>query len=248
MVKHILPVFPTKHDLYCEPFFGGGAIFWAKEPSNIEVINDINGEVINFYEQVKSNFYQLKIMIDNTLHSRAIYEEALVIYRNPNLFDPIKRAWAFWVLSSQSFSSNMGSGWAYSKSGTKTTKRIKNKKASFTDIMCQRLENTQVECNDALVVIESRDTENSFFYIDPPYHNAHQGHYKGYRESDFIALLNLLQNIKGKFLLSSYESKLLDKYVEDNGWFKKSIEMPRSAGKVRKRKYEVLTANYDICS
>ncbi|MGB0976434.1 MAG: DNA adenine methylase, partial [Prolixibacteraceae bacterium] len=49
LVKIILPLFP-KHTLYAEPFIGGGAIFWSKRPSQIEVINDTNRELINFYE------------------------------------------------------------------------------------------------------------------------------------------------------------------------------------------------------
>lgn len=48
MLKHILPVIP-KHEVYCEPFFGGGAVFWGKEPVKAEIINDVNGMVSNFY-------------------------------------------------------------------------------------------------------------------------------------------------------------------------------------------------------
>lgn len=44
LIKHLLPLIP-EHNLYAEPFFGGGALFWAKEPSNVEVINDTNREL-----------------------------------------------------------------------------------------------------------------------------------------------------------------------------------------------------------
>jgi len=47
LLKYLLPLIP-QHKLYCEPFFGGGAVFFAKPKSDVEVINDINGEVINF--------------------------------------------------------------------------------------------------------------------------------------------------------------------------------------------------------
>lgn len=53
LVSTILPLIPA-HELYAEPFVGGGAIFWAKEPSNVEVINDTNRELINFYEMCKN--------------------------------------------------------------------------------------------------------------------------------------------------------------------------------------------------
>ena len=44
MLKHILPLIP-QHHLYVEPFFGGGAVFWAKEPCEVEIINDYNDNV-----------------------------------------------------------------------------------------------------------------------------------------------------------------------------------------------------------
>ena len=66
MLKTILPLIP-EHQIYCEPFFGGGAVFWAKEPSKYEYINDFNDLVVNFYEQLKNNFEELKSKIIATL-------------------------------------------------------------------------------------------------------------------------------------------------------------------------------------
>ncbi len=56
MLKEILPIIP-KHKIYVEPFFGGGAVFWAKEPAVTEVINDTNMRVVNFYEVLKHDFH-----------------------------------------------------------------------------------------------------------------------------------------------------------------------------------------------
>src|SRR6185295_8331911 len=95
MAQHILPLIP-KHKIYTEAFFGGGAIFFAKEPSEVEIINDLNGEVVNFYKVITTDFWRLNELIQSTLHSRSQYEDAMVIYNYPKLFDPIKRAWAFW--------------------------------------------------------------------------------------------------------------------------------------------------------
>ena len=54
IVDHI-----PEHRIYCEPFFGGGAVFFAKEPSYLEVINDLNDNLINFYLQMQKNFKEL---------------------------------------------------------------------------------------------------------------------------------------------------------------------------------------------
>ncbi|HTA26729.1 MAG TPA: DNA adenine methylase, partial [Bacteroidia bacterium] len=69
MLRHILPLIP-KHTIYVEPFLGGGAVFWAKEPSRVEIINDTNAEIVNFYEVTQKNFTALQKEIQATLHSR----------------------------------------------------------------------------------------------------------------------------------------------------------------------------------
>jgi len=75
MAQTILPLIPD-HNVYVEPFFGGGAIFFAKEQSRVEVINDINGEIVNFYKVVCTDFWKLNEMIQSTLHSHQQYDEA----------------------------------------------------------------------------------------------------------------------------------------------------------------------------
>ncbi len=102
-----------------------------------------------------------------------------------------------------------------------------------------------LECNDALKVIRSRDSENTFFYIDPPYFNSDCGHYKGYTEQNFRDLLVLLKTIKGKFLLSSYPSQALQDFSD--GWYQHSIQKKIAVTKhTDKMKTEVLTANYNF--
>ncbi len=75
MLKHIMPLIP-KHEIYVESFAGGAAVFFAKQPSQMDVINDLNGELINFYHTVVSNFDELKREVDRTLHSRTQHETA----------------------------------------------------------------------------------------------------------------------------------------------------------------------------
>ncbi|MBD3660605.1 MAG: DNA adenine methylase, partial [Arenibacter algicola] len=102
MVKTILPLIP-EHKMYIEPFFGGGAVFWAKEPSRSEVVNDVNMNIVNFYEVMKHSFFDLRKKIEGTLHSRETYKKALITYECPWLFDDNAgvRAWAFYVVKNQ---------------------------------------------------------------------------------------------------------------------------------------------------
>ncbi len=246
MVNYILPLIP-KHNLYCEPFCGGGAIFFAKENAEVSVLNDTNRELVNFYQVVKNDFVALEKEIQITLHSRDLHRKAAVIYNNPDMFSEIKRAWALWVLSSQSYCAKLDGSWGYDKTKNRTPKHIENKKKSFTLDYSIKLQDVQIECADALFIIKNRDTENTFFYVDPPYYNSDMGHYDGYSLQDFEDLLKLLSEIKGKFLLSSYPSEILNEWTKKQKWNTYTVEGKVSVNAKSgylKRKVEVLTSNY----
>jgi DNA adenine methylase len=249
LISTILPLFPN-HKLYAEPFVGGGAIFWAKNRSEVEVINDTNRELINFYEVVQNEFVELEKMIRISLHSRSLHKDAQVVYDNPHMFTRIKRAWAVWVLASQSFSSMLDGSWGYDKAKGTSSQKVTNKRESFTIDFAVRIQNVQIECTDALRIIKSRDTKDSLFYCDPPYFNSDCGHYDGYSREDFEMLLKTLSDIEGKFILSSYPSDILATFTADNNWSKISIEQTVSVSNSNespnKKKLEVITANYDL--
>lgn len=248
LASKIVSLIP-EHILYAEPFVGGAAVFFAKEQSEVEVINDTNGELMNFYKVVKTDFESLEHEIHISLHSRDLHRKASVIYNNPDLFTQVQRAWSVWVLSTQSFSSQIDSSWGYDKSKNTTTKKIVNNRDRFTQEMELRLENVQIESTDALRIIKSRDSDQAFFYCDPPYYNSDCGHYDGYSIDDFENLLKTLSEIKGKFLLSSYPSPILQQYAKTHNWHMWSVESGVSvnikSGYI-KRKIEVLTSNYPI--
>jgi DNA adenine methylase len=230
LVSTILPIIPV-HVLYCEPFCGGAAVFFGKEKSEVEVINDTNAELITFYKVVQTDFISLEKEIRISLHSRRLHHDAEVIYSNPHMFSDLKRAWAVWVLAAQGFASMLDGSWGYDKKKGTTSKKISGKRETFSEELAYRLQDVQIECTDALRIIESRDTKDSFFYVDPPYFNSNCGHYDGYSREDFLMLLDRLSKIEGKFLLSSYPSEELSGYIKNYGWKTKSIEqLPISKG------------------
>lgn len=238
-----------EHILYGEPFTGGAAVFFHKPPSKCEVLNDTNGELMNFYRVVQEKFKPLQKMIRQTLHCRKSYKHAEVIYHHPDLFNEVQRAWAVWVICSQGFASKMDGPFGFDKTANSTSKRIAFKRDNFTEAYTNRLEHVQIESADALYIIQSRDHEEAFFYCDPPYVGSNCGHYKGYTEADYEALLSLLSRIKGKFLLSSYPSDLLNRYSLEHGWHSIHRELFVTVNLKSgnpKKKTEVLTANYPI--
>ena len=81
LLSKIIPLIP-EHSLYCEPFIGGAAVFFAKPKAKVEVINDINGEIVNFYKVLQDDFPALQKEICATLHSRTTHRHAQVVYEN----------------------------------------------------------------------------------------------------------------------------------------------------------------------
>ncbi len=243
LLKYLLPLIP-QHRLYCEPFFGGGAVFFAKPKSEVEVINDINGEIVNFFKVLKTQFPELQKEIKATLHSRELYKKAMVVYEHPDLFSDVKRAWALWVLTNQGFAGMIGS-WGFGKDDSKEA-ALANKRDAFTKDYEERLTKVQVENNNAIKVIQRCDDKETFIYADPPYIGSDQGHYKGYSENDYRELLDALTRIKGKFLLSSYPSKILTAYINKYKWkvqkVTKSVAVTKHTDKI---KTEMIVMNYD---
>lgn len=249
LVPKILEVEPKGYHTYCEPFFGGGAFFFAKEPSKVEFINDINHQVTNFYVTAKKQFKNLKLEIDCTLHSEEQFLEAREIYKNSNgkeAQEKVMRAWALFVLSHQTYLHSLDNTFVYNRQRNFAT-QFNNKKVSFTDIYCKRLEHTTIFTRDALRVIKNADSEDTFHFIDPPYYNSDCGHYEGYTLEDYRNLLELLPTLKGKFLLTSYPSEILTEFTEQFGWHQKHFVMHRSSsGKAGITKTEVFTTNYEM--
>jgi DNA adenine methylase len=228
------------------PFWA--AIFFAKEPAKVEIINDINGEIVNFYEVLKRDVTALEKEVAITLHSRNQHRQAQVIYENPDMFDRIKRAWAVWMLANSSYGCMLDGGYAYDRIGT-NSKKLDNKRAGFTSDYAARLQRVQIECCDALRIIRSRDAEDAFFYLDPPYVGSDQGHYNEYTQEDFNTLLGVLEGLQGKFLLSSFRNEALAGFARRNGWYSQELKRTSSMThgyKTQRKKIEVLTANYPI--
>lgn len=245
LLKHILPLVPD-HTLYTESFAGGAALLFAKKPSAVEVINDLNSELINFYWCASIYYPDLKREIDKTLHSRGIYEHARHIYKHPQFFEPVQRAWAVWAITKLSFASRMDGSFGFDKQKQSVSIKINNAKDAFTQELCDRLSRVTIECGGAFDVIRRFDRDGAFHFVDPPYINSDCGHYKGmFGYDDLMRLLELLCGIKGKFMLTMYPLEEIDQYAGKNGW--KIVEIERvisSSRDSRKKKPEWIIMNY----
>ncbi|MDR0375663.1 MAG: DNA adenine methylase [Treponema sp.] len=149
-----------------------------------------------------------------------------------------------------SYGSKLDGRFGYDRIGT-TSKKMANKRVNFKADYAIRLQQAQIECCDAPRIIGSRDTPETFFYFDPPYVGADQGHYDSYTQMDFDALLEALESIQEKFLLISHRNTSLGEFTRRNGWgtveIRLSSSMTHGQGRaVVRDKVEALAANYPI--
>ena len=238
MIKDILPLVP-EHIVYDEPFAGGAALLFAKPPVKVNVINDLNGELINFYRTTVSDFDALNAEIQSTIHAREQHQVAWFVYNNPDYFSRVKRAWAVWTLSNLGFSGLFSSSFSFSRGKGCNTTKILNAKENFNDDLQQLLQCCTIEQDDAFAIIQRYDSLETFHFIDPPYVGFNMGHYSGmFTRDDMENLLNLLEQIKGKFMLTMYPDELISRYVKSNGWNIHSVERCVTAANTKRRKQE----------
>lgn len=221
LVKWILEYLP-KGNIYVEPYGGSCAVLLNKERSELEVYNDINGDLVNLFRAIQdeNRLEKLKKKLNWTLYSFDEYKLSLKILEESS--DPDERAWAFFVALNQSISgkSRLESNWSRQKtvlsSGQAWISHI-NK----LDIIRERLKFVQIDNRDALEVIKYYDSPNTVFYLDPPYLHETRVESKAYKYemlyNEHENLINLLKTIQGKFALSTYDNDLYKTLLEIPG-------------------------------
>jgi len=251
LVPEILPLIP-QHRRYVEPFVGGAALFFAKDPSAHETINDYDQRVINFWEVVQTRFDELAARIALMLNAEAYYQRAYAVLKAPK-GDPVEYAWAFWVQTNMSFSKKLFGGWAHGVNlkdiGSQAT-TLASSKESLQRGVAGRLSGVDIACRDAVGLIQLKDGPDAFMYFDPPYKGSECGHYEGKQEV-FDRLLEVLPTLKCKWLMSSYPDERLTALRLQHGW--ESMDLDRNlsvSGKhnAGKRKTECLTYNYSLAA
>ena len=232
LVRRLLKFVP-KHDAYLEPFFGGGSLFFAKEPAKIEVINDIDHDLMNFYavlrdEEKFARFYRLAYL---TPYSRGEYKEALRKFRNKAWKDDVERAHLFFVLARMSFIAHHSWGFNITGLSRGIPKVVANYLSAIDRLpeIHERLRYAQIECDDWLSVYEryvpvwKEKGFKAFVYLDPPYmpETRRNGSYRfEFTEKQHEELIEVIKKERGvKIMLSGYPSQLYEE-LERFGWQK----------------------------
>ena len=257
-IVHLMP--PHLH--YVEPFFGGGAVLFARDPEDSEgwlfphkgvseVVNDVNDRLINFWRvlQDAEAFQRFHRKVEAIPVARKAWE---VAHGHEYGEDRIANAVAFFVDCRQSRSGMMNGFTAVTRN--RTRRRMNGNVSEWLSAVDglpevhARLRRVFVENMPALEIIKREDTAGTLFYCDPPYLHETRISKDAYsyemNEQEHRDLLALLLECKGKVMLSGYPSELYDSMLQS--WTRHTFDLPNNAagGDVKRRMTEVLWCNF----
>lgn len=248
----LLPLLPkAKH--YCEPYGGSAAVLLNREPSPVETYNDIDGEVVNFFRVLREQKDALIEAIGLTPFSREEFE--IAITPPTEKISDLERARRFFVRARQ-----VRTGLAQTASKGRWANCLLTSRAGMAGAVsrwlgsveglaeiAQRLLRVQIENAPAIEVIQRYDSEETLFYLDPPYPHDSRGDSKAYgyemTNIEHQQLAEVLHSVKGKVALSSYRCELMNKLYSD--WI--SVEAPiKICHSVKAPRQEVIWVNYEV--
>ncbi len=248
MLDVILKLIP-EHEIYIEPFGGSAKVLINKPPSKVEIYNDLDKRIANLFYVWAFRYGEFEKKLKKLVCSQTLFYEFYQDIQKPvkklgNVNDAIK---TFYCLQ-LSFSGNIKSKcFSISLLGIKKKMGFLSSLERLSKIH-ERLKNVVILNTDFRELIKRfGDKENTFFYFDPPYYGINE-YYIKFTKQDHIDLLEMVKNMKAKWLLSNYPNKLYDELLKD--FYRIEVVVSKhsaSTGNNPKPKaLEVLWANYDI--
>lgn len=199
------------HARYIEPFAGGLAVLFSKPRPDVairtdryvEIVNDLDEEVMNFWTVLREDRSRLEWQLYMTPYSQAEYEAAFV---DQSGLSDLERARRFFIRCYMGFrgSRRQRERFANPNNGAHPVVSYRHNIGRLQDA-CARLEHVVLACEDALRLIARHNKPDTLIYCDPPYPNTEQDTYDGYSLDDLQALVDLLADHKGPWMLSNYE-------------------------------------------
>ena len=251
IAEKLVRLIPSHHS-YVEPFFGSGAVFFSKQESDIETINDLDSNVVNLFLCIQENAEHLARLIMTTPFSREIYDASYdfePFVTEIQSEEPYRKALLFLIQCWQGhgFRTRGGKvGWKHDVCGRERMYALWNwyRLPEWVLEIAERLRQVQIEHRPALEVIKRFDYEEVFLYLDPPYLlQTRRG--KQYRyemsDADHEELLETILTSRAKIMISGYDSELYNRYLV--GWRIESFQAQAQQGRART---ETVWMNYEM--
>ena len=229
LVDKILPLIP-KHTCYVEVFAGGAALFYNKEPSKAEVLNDINGDLVNLYRVVQNHFEEFVRQFKWAIVSREMFEWEKL--KDPTTLTDIQRAARFFYLQKSCFGGKAESP-TYGISRMSPPRfNLLRLEETLSEAHC-RLARVNIEHLDWQACVRKYDRPGTLFYLDPPYWKT-AGYGVGFGIEQYREMADLMVSMKGKAILSINDHPTMRKVFE--GLKIKSVAIKYTVGGAHKGK------------
>ena len=203
----ITELFPTDITRYIEVFGGAGWVLFHKEKhAEMEVYNDICGNLVNLFRCVKFHTDELQKELTWCLNSREIFFDYKDQLNNRGLTD-IQRAAMYFIQIKTSYGADRRSYGCVKKT-------LSNSIQHLTEIH-KRLEKVIIKNKDFEGLVKTYDREKALFYLDPPYHKTEKYYDNFFNESDHFRLNSCLKTIKGRFILSYNDDEFIRELYKD---------------------------------
>lgn len=236
--NRIIKMIPQEHLCYVEPFFGAGWVFFGKEESKVEVINDVDKELINLFKMIKHHSEEIERLLEYEISSRDSFND----YKNMDVksLTEIQRAIRFIYIISQSFASKGGT-YGY---GTTSRPSPQIFNTNTLVYLKERLRNTYVENLDYKKIFEKYDRKHTFYFCDPPYLET-DGYENEFSEEDHKDLNNILNNVQGRFLLTINDHEKIRELYKNYKIIETEVRYSVSRESTGRRKFkELIITNY----
>ena len=202
------------HTAYVETCCGGAGVFWSKpkEMSVAEILNDLDGELVNFYRMLHKRGKWLAREVDSMPYGRGTHKR--MFYSTPS--SQYSRAVRFWYLNRVGFGGKTHAcDFGVKKSGPCYV--LPQTILSNLDATIERLRGVLFECVDVVRLLQIYDAPTTCFYIDPPYHNVCQEYAKSCRftEADHERLAFAVHGLDANWLLSYNDTSLIRRLYAD---------------------------------
>jgi len=228
---------------YIEPFGGSGAILFAKEPSMVEIYNDLYSDLVTFYRVLRNpkTYKEFVLFLENSPYSRELFGESKNALSNKRL-SSVERAGHFFITIRQSYS---GLRTHWSSAGTMGKAKATPYRRSIDRLpeVHERLRNVHIEHKDAIKCIKQYATPKCLIYCDPPYvfgtRVTTDAYKHEYSDDQHEQLVEVLLEVPGNKILSGYES-LLYQPLLDAGWTLQKKDYVCYTSPNRKRRTECL--------
>lgn len=213
-LSHVLPFIPPSTKRFVDAFGGSGAVLLNTPFHELDVFNDLNSNVANFFMvlQNRDTMEELIGKLELLVHSREIFDSWRDKFRADRWdFDSKVDQAVAWYYTIQVSFSRLGRHYGRNMRASFETRRVYERIPYFEQVHL-RIRHAYIENKNALELIKEFDSKDTVFYLDPPYWDTHVGTYKGplFGDSEHKALIDLIGRLKGRVILSGSECPYYD--------------------------------------